>query len=90
VEQLLDLLGREQHLDHARPVVGERRVDRLAAAEVDELARLGVGEGVGIWSQFLALARGVRPCTTRLGTELAQIRKLHVRPGLHLSVIRSQ
>jgi hypothetical protein len=33
-----------QHLDHARPVVGKRGMDRLSAAVSHELEPLGVGQ----------------------------------------------
>ena len=51
VDQLLDALGGLDHLDHARPVVGQRVVHGLAAQGLEELLvgglRLGRGHAVG-------------------------------------------
>jgi hypothetical protein len=48
VQQVGDDLGRVQHLDHARPVVGQRGVHQLRPAPGHEgLAALGFGARVG-------------------------------------------
>jgi hypothetical protein len=47
VEQAADHLGGVEHLDHARPVVGQRGVDGLALAVGDEGLALELGERAG-------------------------------------------
>ena len=44
MEQILDGFGGEQHFDHARPVVGEGGMQRLASRIADELPPFVFGE----------------------------------------------
>ncbi len=83
VQQVLDRFGRVQHLDHARPVKTERGQCGASVVKRHELAPFAVGERRG--NEIAAGDAGQRTDTVPavLVAERAQVRELHVRPGLH-------
>jgi hypothetical protein len=85
-QQLLDALGRMQHLDHARPVVAERRRQRRAAVEGLE----GDAFCLGQFGRDEVALRHPRQRADAVPAGLAALLheegKLHVRPGLHFLV----
>jgi hypothetical protein len=85
VQQVLDRLGGEQHLDHARPVEGQAAVQRLAAAVGDELAALMLGKRRGDAVAVLHARERAHLVPARvLGAHVREVGKLHVAPGLDL------
>ncbi len=78
VEELAREFGRVQHLDHARIMVHERAMQRLAAADCDELLPFGLGER---GRQDIAhLHAGQRPdaIPALFRAERLDVRELHV------------
>ncbi len=71
-----------QHLDHARPVVGQRRVDRLALAPGDKLAALRFGQRAGDEVAVLQPRQRPHAVPAQLGPQALEEGELHVGPGL--------
>jgi hypothetical protein len=86
VQQLPDRFSRVQHLDHACPVVGQRRVHQAYRPPCgDEFLALGSASGRRDASRSSARAPAVRPCTSRrAGPSAFDEGKFHVAPGLDL------
>ena len=84
VEQLARQLGRVQHLDHARPMIEQGAVQRLAAAERDELAPLLLR--LRRRQEVADLHARQRPdaIPALFRAERLDVRELHVAPGLDL------
>ncbi len=84
VKQILDHLHSVQHLDHACPVVGERRMNQRPFTPVDELLTLRFGQ----WArnEVAVLHARERPDAIPAGfaADAAQMRKLHIGPGTRL------
>ena len=84
VQQVLDGLGGEEHLDHACPVEGQAAMQRLAAGVGDELAALVLGKRRGDAVAVLHARERADLVPAGLGAHGREVGELHVAPGLDL------
>ena len=82
VEQLARQLGRVQHLDHPRPVIHERAMQRLAAADRDEVPPLGLGKRRRQKIAHLHARERPDAIPALLRAERLDVRELHIGPVL--------
>ena len=83
IEQLTNHLDAVQHLDHARPVVGQRGVHQRAVTPGHKRLALHLGALTGNEVAVLHPRQRPHAVPAQCVAQAAQVRKLHVAPGAH-------
>ena len=80
VEKPARQFGGVQHLDHARPMIHQRAMERLASAHIEERAALGLGERRRHHVADLHPRQRPDAIPALVGAERLDVRELHIAP----------